>query len=202
MNTPWHRWNNGGRRSSPAQPPRQAPVCGWLLRFPVREQCTAAVQPNTQSCGQISTFHFRKVSPDFLALWGFVSCGRCFQTPNTLTAFCKGLTVNTQWVLADFIVTRLQMMWKRKQVKINCKHAISVKNPFLIVWTHFLGSMPKYCFEFTSISTTVGLQIWKRCQSLLQAKECGNKYKLLFKASILYLVSVSVTGCMGYSGYF
>lgn len=62
----------------------------------------------------------------------------CFQIPNTLTAFWKCLTVNTQWVfLANFIVTKLQTTWKWKQVKTNCKHAISVKNPFLIIWTHF-----------------------------------------------------------------
>lgn len=62
--------------------------------------------------------------------------------------------------------------------------------------------MPKYCFEFMSTSTNVGLQIRKRCQSFLKAKECRVKGKLYLKAPILYLVSVSVTDCMAYSGHF
>lgn len=168
----WYRWNNGGQYflTSTAM---EASSWFWLFA-PVPSQGTAHRSCATQHPIQCAGLHFPllKTQSRFPFTLGLHELWPCFQIPNTLTAFWKGLTVNTQWVfLANFIVRKLQMTWKWKQVKLNYKHAISVKNPFLIVWTHFLGHTPKYCFEFTSISTNVGLQIWKRCQSLLKAKK-------------------------------
>lgn len=200
---PWHRWNNGGRYFLTSTAMQAS--SSFCLVAPVPSQGTVHCSCATQHPILCADLHFPllKTQSRFPFTLGLRELWPCFQIPNALTAFWKALTVNTQWVfLANFIVTKLQMMWKWKQVKTNHKHAISVKNPFLIIWTHFAGSMPRYCFEFMSVSTNVGLQIWKRRQSLLKAKECGNKDKLLLKAPILCLVSVSVAGCKGYSGHF
>ena len=151
-NTPWHHWNNGCRYflTSTAM---QASSSFWLVA-PVPSQGTVRCSCATQHPILCADLHFPllKTQSRFPFTRGLCELWLCFQIPNTLTAFWKGLTVNTQWVfLANFIFTKLQMTWKQKQVKTNYKHAISVKNPFLIVWTNFLGSMPKFCFEFMSI---------------------------------------------------
>lgn len=167
-NTPRHCWSNV-RKYFLTSTAMQASSSFCLVALVPSQRtvhCSCAAQ-HPILCAD-SHFLLLKTQSRFPFTLGLHELWICFQIPNTLTAFWKGLTVNTQRVFpASFIVTKLQMTWKWKQVKTNYKHAFSVKNPFLNVWTHFLGSMPKHCFEFMSISTNMGLQIWKRCQNLL-----------------------------------
>lgn len=146
-NTPQYHWNNVGNYvlTSTAM---QASSSFCLIAL-VPSQGTVHCSCATQHPMLCADFHFLllKTQSRFPFTLELHELRMCFQIPNTLTAFWKGLTVNTQWVFpASFIVTKLQMTWKWKQVKPNYKHAFSVKNPFLNVWTHFVGKYAKALF--------------------------------------------------------
>lgn len=156
---------------------------------------------NQQLCSQAPNFVYEsqlfifwKFSPDFLSFWDFM----CLQIPNMLTELWKSLTVNIQ-----FFSRRLHCykITDDMETKTGQKQLQSMQ---FLLWIHFssydLIFMKDAKVFFWVYICLMDLQIWKTHQSLTKEKEKWKSGYIL--AHVLYLVPVSLTGCMRHSGYF